>query len=133
MILRGVGVRILAEDTAKLYDFYTEKLGFKVTWGDRGGRYISFSEADNDKTAIAVFSKAGMKDYDGYVPMSENGNSDRVVCCTGAEDVDAVYAELKSRSVAFIGEPRDIPEWFMRCVYFRDPEGNLFEISGAIK
>lgn len=133
MILRGVGVRILAEDVGTLYDFYTEKLGFKVTWGDRNGAYISFSEPDNEEVAIALFAKSSMHGYKEYVPISENSKSDQVVCCTGADDVDAMYLELKGKGVEFIGEPRDIPEWFMRCVYFRDPEGNLFELSGAIK
>jgi len=32
------------------------------------------------------------------------------------------------QGVCFIGEPQTIREWYTRCVYFRDPEDNLFEI-----
>jgi len=38
------------------------------------------------------------------------------------------FPELKEKGICFIGEPQTIKEWYMRCVYFRDPEGNLFEI-----
>ena len=133
MILRSFCVRILADDIPTLYDFYTEKLGFKVTWGDRNGRYVSFSEPDNDKELFAIFSKSGMKDYQGYTPLDGQEKSDQIVCCTGFDDVDAAYEELKIKGIEFMGEPRNIPEWFMRCVYFRDPEGNLIEIAGPLK
>ena len=37
MILRGMGTRILADSIPELFDFHTEKLGFKVVWGERNG------------------------------------------------------------------------------------------------
>ena len=132
-MLKGVGVRILADDVPALYDFYTEKLGFKVIWGDRGGPYVAFAEIDGEKPAFAIFAKTGMKDYNGYIPMEGPKKSDCVVCCTGADDVDAAYEALKGKGVQFMGKPQNVPNWEMRCVYFRDPEGNLFEIAGEMK
>ena len=133
MMLKGVGARILADDIPVLYDFYTEKLGFKVYWGDRDGSYVSFGESDSDKPAFAIFLKSGMKEYPEYAPLPEQPKADHVVYCTGADDVDVVYEELKAKGVEFMSAPRNMPGWFMRCVYFRDPEGNLFEISSEIK
>lgn len=43
------------------------------------------------------------------------------------EDVDALYAELKSSGVKFNGEVRDEP-WGGRVVTVRDPDGNLFDL-----
>ena len=133
MILRGVGVRILAEDIPMLFDFYTEKLGFKVFWGSRTSKYVAFAENDNDNIAFAIFSKKNMHDYKGYVPLEEAKKSDQVVYCTGLDDVDGFYIELKNKGVDLMGEPQNVPDWEMRCFYFRDPEGNLFEVSGPIK
>lgn len=132
MILRGVGVRILAKDVAKLYDFYTEVLGFKVFWGQRNGPFVCFAEADGDRPAFAIFDEASMQQYEGYVPLTRTGRTDQVVYCTGLDNVDEAYRELKSKGVEFMGEPRTIPAAELRCVHFRDPEGNLFEIASGI-
>ena len=38
---------------------------------------------------------------------------------------------LKEAGVQFLSEPQLIEDWGMRCTYFRDPEGNLFELNDA--
>lgn len=42
------------------------------------------------------------------------------------DDVDRLYAELKSQGVKFSGEIRDEP-WGGRTVTVADPDGNLFD------
>ena len=133
MILRGVGVRILAENVRALHDFYTEKLGFKVFWGDPNGPYVSFAEADGDKPVFAIFSKSNISLYQGFVPLTGSERTDQVVYCTGLDDVDAYYEELKNKGIELMGEPQNMYDWQYRCFYFRDPEGNIFEVAGAIK
>ena len=130
MILRSTGSRILTDNVALLFDFYTEKLGFKVVWGDRESVYVSFSEADNDKPLLSLFAKNCMSAYKGYDP--QNGKADNIVLCMFSENLDADYDMLKSRGVEFLSDPQTIEEWYMRCVYLRDPEGNLIEISANI-
>lgn len=132
MMLRGIGVRILARDIPTLYDFYTEVLGFKVAWGERNGRYVAFKEADGEKPAFAIFDERSMQQYAGYVPLTGKGKKDHVVYCTGLDDLDEAYRGLKNKGVAFMGEPQTISAWQIRCVYFRDPEGNLFEVASGI-
>lgn len=44
-------------------------------------------------------------------------------------DLDRDYLRLKEAGVSFLGEPQYIEAWGMRCTYFRDPEGNLFELN----
>jgi len=39
------------------------------------------------------------------------------------EDLDKLYAELKAKGVAFLGEPAD-QDWGARLVGFKDPDGN---------
>jgi catechol 2,3-dioxygenase-like lactoylglutathione lyase family enzyme len=132
MIIRGVGVRILTRDIPRLYDFYTEVLGFKVCWGERTDPFVSFKEADGDRPAFAIFDEASMQQYTGYVSLNGTVKTDQVVYCTGLDNLDEAYRELKVKGVEFLGEPQTIPGWGIRCVYFRDPEGNLFEIASGI-
>lgn len=39
------------------------------------------------------------------------------------EDLNKMYAELKAKGVAFLGEPAD-QDWGARLVGFKDPDGN---------
>lgn len=39
------------------------------------------------------------------------------------EDLNTLYAELKAKGVAFLGEPAD-QDWGARLVGFKDPDGN---------
>lgn len=66
--------------------------------------------------------------YKGYIPLTGTGRLDRVIYVIPTDNIDEDYKTLKDKGVCFIGEPQTIKEWYMRCVYFRDPEGNLFEI-----
>ena len=132
MNLTGMGSRILADDFPALYDFYADTLGLKVKWGDRNAGYASFINPESDTDALAIFVKTGMELYPEYTPLGGQ-KSDRVVLIMGVEDVDAAYEKLKGKGVEFMGAPRNVPAWSMRCVYFRDPEQNLIEIAGEMK
>jgi len=133
MTIRGMDVRILAEDIAALVDFYTGILGFRVFWGSRDGDYVAFSMGEADKPVFAVFRKEKMREYTGYEPLPGDGKPDAAVYCISLEDVDGFYRELKAKGAALLGEPQNMPGWGMRCFYFRDPEGNLFEASGELR
>lgn len=128
MKLSKIGIRVLVNDFQTCFDFYTQKLGFEVFWGDRNGPYASFKEAGSDKPCFSMFLAKNQKMYKGYIPLTGTGRIDQVVYVILTDNVDKDYKELKDKGVQFIGEPQTIKEWYMRCVYFRDSEGNLFEI-----
>lgn len=132
MAMNGVSLRILAQDVPKLYDFYTEKLGFSVLWGDRSSPYIDFALPGGDVPAFALFAGELMSMHKGYAPLPPAAKSETAVYCIGTDDVDAHCEELKSRGVELLGPSADVPDWGMRCAYFRDPEGNLFEVYGPM-
>ena len=132
MIYTGVGARLLVDDFERCFDFYTETLGFSVTWGSRKGPYVSFGEREDGKPVMAIFKKSHMPEYPHYEPATGFMNCDKAVLCIGSEDVDADYERLKASGVEFMGEPVDIEKWYLRCVYLRDPEGNLIEISQGL-
>lgn len=125
-------LRILVrKDYGACFDFYSEKLGLVATWGDRNGPYTSFSISENEAPCFAIFSGANMSMFEGYEQPATKTQPDTVVAVIPSDDLDKDYQKLKSLGVEFIGEPQHIEDWGMRCVYFRDPEGNLFELNDA--
>ena len=128
MKLSEIGIRILVNDFQKCFDFYTQKLGFEVFWGDRNGPYASFKADGIDKPCFSIFLAKDQHIYKDYTPLTGTGRTDQVIYVIPSDNVDQDYKDLKDRRVEFMGEPQTIKEWYMRCVYFRDPEGNLFEI-----
>lgn len=116
-------------DYGTCFDFYTEKLGLIVTWGDRNGPYTSFSTKEGKPPCFAIFAGKNMCMFEGYQQPSTKSQPDTIVGMIPSDDIDKDYIRLKTAGVKFIGEPQYIEEWGMRCVYFRDPDGNLFELT----
>jgi uncharacterized glyoxalase superfamily protein PhnB len=56
----------------------------------------------------------------------------RFVMATGVDDVDAAYAELRSKGAEFIRAPED-RHWGLRCAHFKDPDGNVWEIHAPVR
>ena len=126
-------IRILVrKDYGACYDFYTKKLGLVATWGDRNGPYTSFSLKEKEPACLAIFNGANMATFKGYKQPAENLQPDTIVAVIPSSDVDGDYKRLKEAGVQFLSEPQTIEDWGMRCVYFRDTEGNLFEINNAV-
>ena len=125
-------VRILVrKDYGACFDFYTEKIGLVATWGDRNGPYTSFSVKEGEPPCFAIFAAAHMPMFNGYVQPDKLTQPDTVVAVIPTDDLDKDYKRLKEAGVKFLGEPQLIEAWGMRCTYFRDPEGNLFELNDA--
>ncbi len=61
----------------------------------------------------------------------QTGKTDRVLLCTRVENVDAAYAELSAKGVEFTLPPTD-QYWGLRTAFFKDPEGNIWEIAHSI-
>lgn len=132
MKLSEIGVRLLVKDFQKCFDFYTQKLGLEVFWGDWNGPFAAFKESGMDKPCFSIFVGENMSLYEGYSPLNGTGRTDQVVYVIPTENLDKDYKVLKEKGVNFIGEPQTIKELYMRCAYFRDPEGNLFELCHDI-
>ena len=127
----GVLVR---NDFGTCYDFYTQKLDLIPTWGDRNGPYVSFAIAEGEPNCFSIFLGSEMSRVNGYVQPSAAGNSDTMSFSIPSEDVQADYERLKAKGVEFLSEPQFIEAWGgFTSAYFRDPEGNLFDLNdGAI-
>ena len=125
-------IRILVrKDYGECFDFYTEIMGLIPVWGDRNGPYTSFAASSGAQPCFAIFSGEAMSGFPGYVQPAADSQPDTVVAVIPTLDLDGDYLRLKEAGVNFLSEPRFIEAWGMRCTYFRDPEGNLFELNDA--
>lgn len=123
-------IRVLVrKDYGKCFDFYTKTMGLAAVWGDRTGPYTSFAVKEGEPPCFAIFSGANMTMFKGYSQPAANTQPDTVVGVIPSDNLDEDYNRLKEAGVEFLGEPRLIEDWGMRCTYFRDPEGNLFELN----
>jgi lactoylglutathione lyase/glyoxylase I family protein len=108
-----VGVRVPDYEAAKAW--YTEKLDFRVLqewpYGDLQLAYLS-----------PAFDDLGVSpEYGGYQHF-----------CLHVDNVDATRAELIRRGVDVIGEPFEIEDISRRLALFRDPWGNMIELSETL-
>lgn len=130
MTLRLAGTRLLVDDYAAAFRFYRDVLGFPVTWGDEATGYASF---DAGPCGIAIFGRRAMADAigEGGKPLTAS-SQDTFALTFPVEDVDAEYERLRARGVRFLGAPVNRPGWGERTAHFRDPSGNLIELSTSL-
>ena len=102
--------------------FYTRVLGMReVRFGAGrtalhfGTQKINLQEVGRESTLVAQTPTAGAGD----------------ICFTTATPLDAVLAHLRSCDVDVVEGPvkREGARGLMASVYFRDPDGNLIEVS----
>lgn len=125
-------VRVLVHgDYGDCYDFYTQKLGLVPTWGDRNGPYTSLAVPGQSQPCMALFLAADMQQFPGFVAATGRAPADSLTAVVPCANLDDAYERLKAAGVEFMGQPTEMPGWGMRCVYFRDTEGNLFELNDA--
>ena len=125
-------IRVLVrKDYGECFDFYTEKMGLVPVWEDRNGPYTSFAVSKDAPPCFAIFAGANMSDFGGYTQPSGNSQPDTITAIIPTDDLDGDYKRLCDLGVEFVSEPRLMEGWGMRCTYFRDPEGNLFELNDA--
>lgn len=124
-------IRLLVNDFKKCFEFYSEKLGLKVTWGDINDVYASFDIGL--PTGLSIFQSDLMIQAVNLLekPITEKiGN--KCVIEIQVESVDKTYHELKDRGVKFINSPMNMVEWHIRVVHLLDPENNLIEFFSEL-
>lgn len=125
-------IRVLVrKNYGECFDFYKEKMGLTVVWGDRNGPYTSFAASEDGAPCFAIFAGEAMTMFQGYEQPKGSASPDTVTAVIPTADLDGDYHRLLEAGVTFLGEPQFIEAWGMRCTYFRDPEGNLFELNDA--
>jgi len=131
--MKFCNVRLLVKDYRKMFEFYTEKLGFKARFDMEP--YASFEVAEGFAgEALALFTSDAMAQVIGNVDkVQPTGCREKSMISFETENVDETYKTLLAKGVEFINEPTDWTGAGMRVVHLRDPEENLIELYTALE
>lgn len=117
-------VILFVEDFERAVAFYTEVLGMPVR--HRADGYVELG-VEGPKFALLARWRlpalVGTSESGSPPPGTHEGEVAFLV-----EDVDAMYARLRSQGVVFVCPPEDRP-YGQRTAYFRDPDGHLIELA----
>lgn len=115
----------LVENVERSAAFYQEKLGFKLRTRAEG-----FADFTTDRVALALWEIDHIAATTGISNKRSGPGVHKAVAAIEVADpgeVDQLYEQLVGRGVTFVSPPKDYP-WRARCVYFTDPDENLWEI-----
>ncbi len=123
---------LLVRNMEECVAFYRDKLGFKLE--NRDGNdfaYLIFNSKGGPGLALASIEGAAKVISEQTIRPREVVPP-RTYFAVFVDDVDKLYEELKAKGVHFVKSPTTFP-WHQRIAYFKDPEGNLWEISNFLK
>ena len=124
-MITKINVTVLfVQDFETCLKFYRDTLGFKVKDTDEG--FTSFDMGGHELALMALPNASKMID-EATVKPTEKGVH-RALLAAFVENTDVEYEALTSKGVKFVKIPTTQP-WGQRTAYFKDPEGNIWEIS----
>jgi lactoylglutathione lyase/glyoxylase I family protein len=133
--MRGhhTGIRYPDFETARA--FWVDKLDWRVlqTWpyGELTLAYVSPPNQDDFHLEILAGPGAETQPVYSDVDASLVANGFNHVCLS-VDNVDATLEVLRERGVDIVNAPFEIGEISARLAFFRDPWGNMFELSERI-
>lgn len=120
-------VRLLAAHFGAMFRFYRDTLGLAPSFGDEAGPYASFDVPGG--SSVALFRRDLMAAAVGGAERpADAAAQDRFALIIEVDGLDARVKELAGRGAAFLGPPREMPDWGIRVAHLRDPDGNLIEL-----
>jgi catechol 2,3-dioxygenase-like lactoylglutathione lyase family enzyme len=123
-------IRVLVTDFARSFHFYADELGLPVEEGDPEGVYASFT---TPSAHISIYPRSWMAAAVGAPDTKpDTPTPDAVVLALDVESVDGTFERLSGQGVSFLNEPHDRPDWGIRVVHLRDPDGLLIELNETL-
>lgn len=113
-------VCLLVDDFDKSMAFYKDKLGLEVNSQD--GKFADFKL---EGTSLAIFQKGEATAMFPQNHMAVGGGS---VLGFQVADVNKACQELKAKGVEMFEGPKTT-SWGQTVAYFKDPDGNIWEVS----
>ena len=126
MFNRVTAVVLFVRDFEKCLTFYRDALGLEVAMHEP--KFAAFKMHDQDFALNEISEAAKMVGLEVEDFEMQTGGAARVMLCTRVDNVDAVYEAYQTNGVEFTRPPVD-QYWGVRAAYFKDPEGNIWEIG----
>lgn len=130
--MRGHHTGIRYPDFEAARAFWVDKLDWRVlqTWpyGELTLAYVSPPNQDDFHLEILAGPGAATQPVYSDVDASLVANGFNHVCLS-VDNVDATLEVLRERGVEIVNTPFEIDDISARLAFFRDPWGNMFELS----
>ena len=130
--LRFSRVRLLVKDFGRSWRFYRDVLGLTPVKGHGHPPYGEF--VDGNRVLLSIFVRKEMAKAVGLEP----GRYPRA--CVGrsalifeVRDVDALAVRIRARGVRLLQGPTDRPDWRLRTIHLRDPDGHVIEVYSELR
>lgn len=117
-------VCMLVSDLDRSIAFY-EKLGFRLRRRNEG-----FADFDSAGTTLALWESRHVAEHVGFAAADADRPVHKVMTAYRVESpavVHSIYDELIAAGIPVLGPPK-VYEWNACCLYFSDPDGNIWEI-----
>lgn len=129
--MRFTHTRLLVSKFDACFRFYRDVMGFEVGWGAEGTGYADLKAPDG--AALSLFQREEMSEALGTLNLPyEASIQDRFALTFETDDLDGTMTQLRLKGANFTTKPKDHPDWGIRTVYMRDPDGNLIEINSPM-
>jgi lactoylglutathione lyase len=119
---------IYARDLEQSVAFYSEALGFEVTYRWPADGELEYAFLRLGETGIGIGRGSVLPDVDA--PAADAPR--RFELCIYTDDTDAAAERLRSFGARELMAPADQP-WSERLCYFEDPDGNPIQITMRIE
>jgi catechol 2,3-dioxygenase-like lactoylglutathione lyase family enzyme len=129
--LRFYCVRLLVRDFATSWRFYRDVLGLTPLKGHGTPPYGEFVQ--KGRAVVALFDRKLMASAVGLPAGTSAGRSvGRSALIFEVRDVNITAGRLRRKGVRLLKGPTNHPDWGLRTIHLRDPDGHLIEIYSPI-
>lgn len=125
--VKGIAaITLFVEDLAAAKHFYQQVFGMTVFYEDNDSSVFKFGSM-----LVNLLKSTEANELIAPAKMASRDAGSRFVFTIEVDDVDAMCADLATRSVKLLNGPMNRP-WGVRAASFVDPGGYIWEIAKSI-